>query len=73
MQVDVALVATGITVFLALMALAYGYGILTNRVATNKENIGSVREEFKSYQDDNRSDHQQINEKLDRIIRNGSK
>ena len=83
-QFDAALAGVIVTILLALMALAYGYGSINKevrRIRTDtddetkdrKEVITQIRAEFKSYQIDNKGDHSLIFSKLDKIIENGSK
>ena len=77
-QFDAALAGTIVTVLLALLGLAYGYGSLSNRVTTNAKDIDrnkteqaeicyQIRCEFKSYQLDNKGDHTMIFNKLEEI------
>lgn len=84
MQIDAALAGVIVTILLGLMALAYGYGSLNKEVGrirkdTDKKDneykdiTAQIRAEFKSYQIDNKGDHKQITDKLDRIILNGKK
>lgn len=69
-------------VFLALMSVAFGYGILTNKVRNNredlersdkvhKEEIRSMNDRFIRYETENKSEHREINTKLDKILLNG--
>jgi len=73
MQVDVAMVAILVTVFLAIIAVAFGYGVLTQKVKSNRIDINNVHEEFQTYRKENKQEHHEINSKLDTIIRNGHK
>ena len=73
MQIDAAMIGVVVTVLLALIGMAYGYGILTQKVKSNRCDIADIWKEFKSYQIDNRQDHKEIFVKLDKIISNGKK
>jgi len=81
-EFDAALIGVIITGLMALLALAYGYGVLSNRVKGNsrdiekqetahKEIMSQIRCEFKAYQLNNREDHSMIFQKLDKILLNG--
>ena len=82
-EFDAALIGVIITVLIALLTMAYGYGVLSNKVKVNakdiekqevahKELITQIRCEFKAYQLNNREDHSMIFQKLDKILQNGS-
>ena len=73
LELNVSLFGVIVTVLLALLALAYGYGVLTQKVKSNRYDINKIANEFKDYQRENKNDHQAINLKLDTIIRNGQK
>ena len=79
MLVDNALIGVLITVILSLLALSYGYGVLTNKVKANrhdiekqdkehKDTILQLRAEFRSYQAENKADHKEISAKLDKLL-----
>ena len=83
MQIDSALLAILITVLGAIIAIAYGYGILTQKVKSNRidfdakvkqhdMDIADIYKNFKEYRDENKADHREMNTKLDKILQNGS-
>jgi len=71
MLIDTAVIAVIVTILLIIITVAFGYGILTQRVKQNRELIEAIRCEFKTYQINNRSDHTMIFNKLDKILENG--
>jgi len=73
LELNASLFGIIVTVLLALLALAYGYGVLTQKVKSNRYDINKIANEFKDYQQENKNDHQAIGLKLDTIIRNGQK
>ena len=79
MLVDNALIGVLVTVLVALLGLSYGYGVLTNKVKSNrhdiekqdkehKDTIVQLRTEFRSYQNENKADHKEISEKLGKLL-----
>ena len=68
---DAAVFGIVVTVLFALLGLAYGYGSLQTRVKNNKFDIDVAFKDFKEYQKENKSDHNAITAKLDRILVNG--
>ena len=73
MQIDAALVGVLVTVLLAILGITFGYGVLTNKVSNNRKDINDIWDWLQNYQKENKSDHNQINSKLDNIIRNGAR
>lgn len=71
MTIDTSAVGIIITVLVALMGLAYGYGILTQKVLTMKVRQDTLREDFKAYLVENKSEHKAIGDKLDTLLLNG--
>ncbi len=69
MTIDTAGAAIIITVLIALLALAYGYGILTQKVTSHALRQDSIKEEFKVYQTENKAEHKVIGDKLDCLLR----
>ncbi len=69
MQIDAAIIGVVVTVLLALLGLAYGYGSLTNKVKGDRYDIEEIKKSFRDYQVDNKADHALITTKLDTIIR----
>lgn len=64
MQIDAGMATLVSAVVLAVVGIAFGYGMLTNRVKGNRLDIDENKRDF---------NHALgvINEKLDRLIRNG--
>jgi len=62
-----------VTVLLALLALAYGYGILTQNVKSNRFDIEKAFKTIERHQGETKADLFSINQKLDTVIRNGQK
>jgi len=62
-----------VTVLLALLALAYGYGILTQKVKSNRFDIEKAFKTIERHQGETKADLSSINQKLDTVIRNGQK
>jgi len=58
---------------LAILGITFGYGVLTNKVSNNRKDINDIWDWLQNYQKENKSDHNQINSKLDNIIRNGAR
>jgi len=56
MQIDVAMVAVLATIFIAILAATFGYGVLTQKVKANREAL-----------DEHRETYNQIYAKLDNI------
>ena len=73
MQIDTAMVGIFVPVFLVIVGLAYGYGILTNKVKANRNDITDIQTEFREYKRDNKSDHTLIFGKLEEILKNGKR
>lgn len=75
MTIDPGLAALIGTGALALIGVAFGYGMLTNRVKGNRldinENKQNFRDDMQAFRDENTEGHRLIHEKLDTIIRNG--
>lgn len=80
MDVDAGTAALIGSIFVAVVGVSFGYGILTNRVRTNKDNIDRAGREFRDYKEDvrrrfdefvqdNKDDHRAIQERLDTIIK----
>ena len=62
-----------ITVLIALLGFAYGYGVINTKVKANKDNITDIWKEISDFKKENKADHNSMSNKLDTIIRNGRK
>ena len=75
MTIDPGMATLIISVFLAIVGAAFGYGVLTNRVKGNRLDIDENKKDFKADMDslksENSAGHKLIHEKLDIMIRNG--
>lgn len=73
MDIDMGLATILSTVFVALVGVIFGYGVLQNRVKTNRHDLERTEKDLREFRTENRDDHRRIHEKLDTIIRNGQK
>lgn len=84
MQIDIAAVGILVSIIVSLLAFSAWVGALHQKVKNNrtdidrgneehKETIKQIRDEFKAYKSDNKSDHTLIFGKLDAILQNGKK
>ncbi len=71
MTIDPGMATLLISVILAIIGAAFGYGLLHGRVKTNKENIEKAETNFTDFRKENSEGHRIIHEKLDILIRNG--
>lgn len=76
MEIDAGLVAVIITVLLAIIAMAVGWGTLRERLSNTREDVDSNRRQIEKNREANTSEHRLIFTKLDDIkdrIINGNK
>ena len=71
MTIDMALLSVVITLIMAVLAGGYFLGKLTERVHSNRLEIGDNKKELVAYRKENREEHAVIVARLDRLITNG--
>ena len=72
-EITSGMAAVIISVFFALMGLAYGYGNLNNRVKNNTDNGKDIWNSLNELKRDNKADHMSIQSTVNRILQNGAR
>lgn len=71
MNIDLGMLAIAVSGVLSLIAFAFGYGILTNKVTNNKRNIDRNETAsigaFNSLKEDNKVDHEHLYKKFEEL------
>ncbi len=71
MTIDVAVLAVGISLILAVLAGGVFIGRLSEKVRSNRFEIEEQKKVASRYREENREEHKTIVARLDRLIMNG--